>query len=316
MPPFALPIDSDSDSDAPEVVSRSAARAQAQGRDEARRAFQAEQRDRAKARNRAHDERGKERARERAIRTGARSVDDDSDGKRERLEARMQKAMTDAADESEQDTSQGQVDEMERVKGATLEIGDVEFGGLGDEDTASDDDGGLEDADAAMDREREDEESANPHKPDYLPDHLFAALGQRQKTSDTPATQSKPDDRPRKKARRDKTKDVVLGYAFHLDARTQPLLGFHADHRIHLRTRTVRTLNPTRQSSRPLSLAPLPRLSKFRDRALALKQEPAPAPSNDPFSQQGRNPDVRRKKHSSGTRDNLMWERRPGTQMS
>lgn len=245
--------DSSSDDDAPEVVPHSASKADAKRSQKALHDFEAEEKARRKARNRERDQKLKERAQAtKGGKTGVKLkgvkfVDQELEGEEggsgegedhedDGVEARMLRAMKDAADEVESDEGEDDDDD------------DDEFGGFGqgmdsDDGTVSGSDSSFaqEDEDdaemslgesdpigpeAPMDDEEmdEDEETtppqANVHKSsrkaDYLADDLFAAAFASQDSKSLPKKNIESTQQQTIRKRRRKSiarpKDLVIGY--------------------------------------------------------------------------------------------------------
>ncbi|KIK99224.1 hypothetical protein PAXRUDRAFT_132532 [Paxillus rubicundulus Ve08.2h10] len=291
-----------SDDDAPEVVSQSTSKANLKRDQKALRDFEAEQKARKKAQNRERDQKLKDRARvTKAARRDATLIGksffdedphagcegedgdesgDDDEGRA--LEARMLKAMMDAAEE--RDSGEEDEDEEDEFAG---------FGGMDmDDDTRSDSgsaseedhsdnvademwqgvsnlDSGVDPEaptdDEEMDGDSEDNESTPPQKNirssnrrmDYLADDLFlAAFSQKSKSSTDKKTTESSKLRTLKKRRRKtnaRAKDLVIG------------------------GRTIRTLpraSDPRSQATALTIPPS-HARKFIDQSLAVKGKQA-----------------------------------------
>lgn len=322
--------DSSSDDDAPEVVSHSRSKADAKRNQKTLHDFEAKEKARRKARNRERDQKLKERARvTKGGKTGeklkgVRFVDQALEGEDEEesgddggdddddVEARMLRAMKDAAGEAE--SGEGEHDDDDK---------DGEFGGVGQrldlgDDMASDsdssfaqdeDDGyigmspGESDSmdpeaptdDDEMEEDEEDETAslqANFHrpsrKPDYLADDLFAAAFASQ-NSKPPQNKSAEETRqqPVKKRQRKfiaHPKDLLIGYVMSPQAQ---FVGTHSG----FSGRTIRTLpRPSDPRSQATARSvPSARARRFVNQSLAMK---------------GKQALVKAKKKG--------WERRPG----
>ncbi|KAH0838707.1 hypothetical protein J3R83DRAFT_7036 [Lanmaoa asiatica] len=275
--------DPSSDDDAPEVVSHLTSKADVKRNQKVLHDFEAEEKARRKARNRERDQKLKERAhvtkggkpgeKLKEVRfvdqesegedEGDSGEDDGNNGHGDDVEARMLRAMRDAADEVA--SGEGEDDDDDD---------DSEFKGFGRGTDLSDDDAEMSlgesdsmDAEAPTDEEEidEDEETtplqANNHKfsrkADYLADDLFAAAFASQNLKPHPKKNSESTQQQTAKKRRRRSiarpKDLVIG------------------------GRTIRTLP---QPSDPRSQAtarsiPSARARRFVDQNLAMKGEQA-----------------------------------------
>ncbi|KAG6371521.1 hypothetical protein JVT61DRAFT_9226 [Boletus reticuloceps] len=303
---------SSDDDDAPEAVSHSTSKADAKRNQKALRDFETDEKARRKARNQERDQKLKERARvtkggktktgERP--KGVRIVDDALEGEDESesggdgsrkgakddVEARMLRAMRDAADEME--SGEGDEDGEFTGLGQEMELGD-DMASISDSSFAQDeDDEDAEisvgesdsiDPEAPTDDEDMDEDEeptslhAHIHRPerkaDYLADDLFAAAFASQNSNPHPKKSEETTTQHTVKKRRRKfnahPKDLVLGYVMSSQMQIAWL--------IPVSGRTIRTLP---QLSNPRSQAtarsvPSAGARKFVDQSLAMKGKKA-----------------------------------------
>ncbi|KAN0101025.1 hypothetical protein V8E55_001009 [Tylopilus felleus] len=281
-----------SDDDAPEVVSHSTSKASAKRVQKALHDFEAEEKARRKARNRERDQKLKERARvTRGEKTGGKlkgvrftdqgenegesgeersDVDVDDD-----VEARMLRAMRDAAGEAE--SGEGEDDEHDNedeFRGFGMDLGDDMASSSGSFSAQDEDD---EDArmslgesdsidpeaptdDEEMDKDEETLQASicrRSKKADYLADDLFAAAFASQNSKPVPKKRVEPAQQETVKKRRRKfstrPKDLVIG------GRTIRTLPRHSDPRSQATARTV----------------PSARVRRFVDQSLAMKGKQA-----------------------------------------
>lgn len=232
--------DSSSDDDAPEVVSHSASKADAKRSQKALHDFEAEEKTRRKARNQERDQKLKERARvtRDGKPKGVRFVDqklggEDEGGSREDegeddddVEARMLRAMRDAADEAESDEGEDD-DDLGDDLAPGLDLSFAQDDDDDDEMSSGESDPVDSEAltdDEEMDEDEEDEETtplrANIHKPsrkaNYLADDVFAAAFASQNSQPPPkknveSTQQKTARKRRRKSLA-RPKDLVIGW--------------------------------------------------------------------------------------------------------
>ena len=242
----------DDGDDAPEVVSRSVSKADAKRQEKALREFEAEEKARRKARNRERDQKLKERAR---VTKGGKSGEkrkkvrfaeveeagDESVDEKDDVEARMLRAMRDAADEvgggeGEADDDDSDGDFMRFGQG--MDLGDDIASGSDSSQDEDDEDAkmlmGEDDSidlealadDEAMDEDEEDDETtplqSNIHRSnkraDYLADDIFAAAFASQNSKSTPKKSVQSTQQQTKKRRRKSTarpKDLVVGYVMY-----------------------------------------------------------------------------------------------------
>ena len=247
----------DDGDDAPEVVSRSVSKADAKRQEKALREFEAEEKARRKARNRERDQKLKERAR---VTNGGKSGEkrkkvrfaeveeagDESVDEKDDVEARMLRAMRDAADEvgggegeADDDDSDGDGDGDFMGFGQGMDLGDDIASGSDSSQDEDDEDAkmlmGEDDSidlealadDEAMDEDEEDDETtplqSNIHrsnkKADYLADDIFAAAFASQNSKSTPKKSVQSTQQQTAKKRRRKStarpKDLVVGYVMY-----------------------------------------------------------------------------------------------------
>jgi len=241
--------DSSSDDDTPEVVSHSTSKAEAKRNQRVLHDIEAEEKARRKARNRKKDQKLKERARvtkggktggtlkgvrfmDRALEgddgggNGEDGGDDDDD-----VEARMLRAMRDAAGEVEDGEGDDDDDDDDEFRGFGLGMDLGDDMALGSDSyfaqDADDEDAGMllgashsTDLTAPTDDEEIMSLQANIHrssrKADYLADDLFAAAFASQNSTPPPKKSTKATQRQAVKKRRQKStahpKDLVIGY--------------------------------------------------------------------------------------------------------
>lgn len=253
--------DSLSDDDAPEVVPHSTSKAEAKRNQKALHDFEAEEKARRKARNRERDEKLKERARmakgkktdekPRGVRFMDQELEGEDDGNggedvnrdedEDDVEARMLRAMRDAADEM--GSSEGEDDDDDddgefRGFGQGMDLGDDMASGSDSSFAHNEDDDDAEMSpgesdsidpealtdDEEMDEDEEEEETtplqANIHKSsrkaDYLADDLFAAAFASQNSKQPLEKNIESTQRQTIRKRRRKSiarpKDLVIGY--------------------------------------------------------------------------------------------------------
>ncbi|KAG6809953.1 hypothetical protein H0H93_015373, partial [Arthromyces matolae] len=227
---------SSSEDEAPEAVSLAQSKRNVQKSEDALQRARAAEKEKKKEKNRAKDRRLKEQA------EGSKRRREEVGGDAE-LQARMERAMQDAANEMDDDHEDGgdsefEEDDHEEFKGIDVDSLSEEYSGQG--------------SDSNSDSEDEAEgQSETPENPNHLPDHLFAsafasttakAASKRKAQEDSSIRKKK----SRKRVRSNKTpKDVVIG------------------------SRTIRTL-----ASGPVAVAstlPSAKVKKFIDRSLSLK---------------------------------------------
>lgn len=238
--------DVSSDDDAPELVSHSTSKADAKRNQKALHDFEVEEKARRKARNRERDQKLKERARvTRSGKTadklkGVRFLegedgDDEDEGIDDDVEARMLRAMRDAADEME---SEGEVDDGGdddgefKGFGQGMDLGDDMASGSDSSSVQNEDDDNAEmslgendsiDPEALTDDEEDDETTPlqanirrSSRKADYLADDLFAAAFASQNSKPVPKKNTESTRQQTVKKRRRKfiasPKDLVIGY--------------------------------------------------------------------------------------------------------
>lgn len=283
--------DTSSDDDSPEVVSYSTSKADAKRDQKALHDFEAEEKARRKARNRERDQKLKERARvTKGEKTGKKVKEvqflegesegdsGEDEGADDDVEARMLRAMRDAADE------------VENV--------DDEFEGIGQKmDLAS----GLDSSsEHDEDHEMSDSETTpfqgnilrSNRKTDYLADDLFAAAFASQNSKPVPKKETESTEQQTIKKRRRKyiahPKDLVVGYVMSPQAQVVSLSSRFSGRTI----RTLPRLSDPRSQATARSV-PSARARKFMDHSLAMK---------------GKNALLNAKKRG--------WERRPGKSTS
>ncbi|KAG9310305.1 phosphatidylethanolamine-binding protein [Chiua virens] len=266
---------SSDDDDAPDMVSHATSKADAKRSQKALDDFAIEERARKKARNRERDQKLKERTRvTKGAKTGHKSkvvrfmqggdegdLDKDEDeDEDDSVEARMLRAMRDAADEVESEEGEP-ADDDDEFKG----LGFGEGIDLGD-DMASGSDASFEhgsESDEDMDEEEENETAAlSTRRTDYLADDLIGHRLKRPAGSTQKQTVKK---RRRKSVAL--SKDLVIGYVITLKSPVIRGTSFLFS------GRTVRTLPPASDPrSQPTArTVPSARARKFVDQNLALK---------------------------------------------
>ncbi|KZV83139.1 hypothetical protein EXIGLDRAFT_843197 [Exidia glandulosa HHB12029] len=192
-------MSSSSEDEAPETVSRAASRAQLAAQQKDKRAFEQAERDSRKAKNRS-------RAKQQQERTEQNSA-----------AARMERAMRDAAEDNDHDEDE-EDEGGDEAAGASdgMDDDDDEGGSSGSGDEEDGEAVGDEHMDAVDDDASNAESSESDDlQPSYLPDHLFKdalAAAQAQKPSSKSLSRAeKKLIKQKAKARRMKSKDVLLG---------------------------------------------------------------------------------------------------------
>jgi hypothetical protein len=252
MPPPlrpATPSDEDSESDAPETISLVQSKKTVRRESADVRKAEGRVREKERVRNRERDRKLKERAVGRRggdgevlVGGGGMEGSEEEDGGG--VEARMLRAMHDAAEE----TSEGD--------------GSSESGG---EDGSS--------------MDEDDAPRSNSHPNNYLPDELFRAAFSQQTTKAKPNVPeskkkvvTKHDERRKKVSKSSssssKPKDILIGYAYTTTSSTLLTLASTIK-----RSRTVRTFQSSKSQPLPPTANPSAKVNKFFDRALGLKSQ-------------------------------------------
>ncbi|CAL1710490.1 unnamed protein product [Somion occarium] len=223
-----------SDDEAPEAISFNSEKKAAKGRDAALQQFQSEERLKTKEKNRRKDQALKERAlskRKPDVKGKDKAVNEEEDENeddgslagpsRDDLEARMERAMRDAAEQSGSDLED---EEPEEFEGFNADDSEADEFSEASDDSVSDE--SSEDElpvhvreDGEEEESPSEEEDVPPRKPsqklDYLPDHLFTAAFSQPETSSgakRKAAASQKDTPTKKRRRLKKTnKDIVIG---------------------------------------------------------------------------------------------------------
>ncbi|CAL1710491.1 unnamed protein product [Somion occarium] len=206
-----------SDDEAPEAISFNSEKKAAKGRDAALQQFQSEERLKTKEKNRRKDQALKERA----LSKRKPDVKGKAGPSRDDLEARMERAMRDAAEQSGSDLED---EEPEEFEGFNADDSEADEFSEASDDSVSDE--SSEDElpvhvreDGEEEESPSEEEDVPPRKPsqklDYLPDHLFTAAFSQPETSSgakRKAAASQKDTPTKKRRRLKKTnKDIVIG---------------------------------------------------------------------------------------------------------
>ncbi|CAL1710493.1 unnamed protein product [Somion occarium] len=228
-----------SDDEAPEAISFNSEKKAAKGRDAALQQFQSEERLKTKEKNRRKDQALKERAlskRKPDVKGKDKAVNEEEDENeddgslagpsRDDLEARMERAMRDAAEQSGSDLED---EEPEEFEGFNADDSEADEFSEASDDSVSDE--SSEDElpvhvreDGEEEESPSEEEDVPPRKPsqklDYLPDHLFTAAFSQPETSSgakRKAAASQKDTPTKKRRRLKKTnKDIVIGCVVNL----------------------------------------------------------------------------------------------------
>lgn len=200
-----------SDDEAPEAISFESEKKAAKGRATAIQQFQAQEKQKERQKNRQRDQVLKERASARK-RSHGEDVNDESESEdedsifdsprsRDGLEARMDRAMKEAAGESNLDSD----DEGDESGHSSDDPETVE------EHTAL---AGSREATSDEEEDRSDSDELQTRRPDYLPDHLFtAAFAQVSSSSSSKrkVSSQKAPVKKRKRARKSNSRDVIVG---------------------------------------------------------------------------------------------------------
>ena len=293
MAPHHRPSDSSEDegSDAPEAVSLSQSKKHIQKLETSRKNAEIAQRQSKREKNRERDRKLKERAEknkdEAAVKSSAKGkgkVVESQTGDDE-LQARMERAMQEAQEESSEDEDEDEAEsssQFEESEGTSVNGEDEE-----DEDSSIEDHHAEEEDDDESESESEDEsEDDSVHEeppksqktrfnPDHLPDELFTAAFASKPKRKTLAENSEKDNdttisRPAKKRKSSKIrKDVVIGYAILWNRLCINLMCSNFFF-FFCSSRAIRMLPNSNQPSVPATL-PSRKVKRFLDRTLALK---------------------------------------------
>ena len=210
---------SDSDSDVPEAISLSQSKKEIQQLDIQRKNAELAERKSKRVLNREKDRQLKERAEKNkyaalATTDGKGKGRAEAEAEADDLEARMERAMAEANEESGEDDSD---DEQAYEEFGGVKIGDEESGSDEDESEGSED-SDQDDSEDEDDSEEELEEAPPPKStkikfnPDHLPDELFAAaFAPKPKRKPEAELETEPTNPPAKKRKATGTKDIMVG---------------------------------------------------------------------------------------------------------
>ncbi|KAI0916520.1 hypothetical protein AcV5_002988 [Taiwanofungus camphoratus] len=296
----------ESDDDAPEVFSFGSSRKAAQGEQDSLQQFRLAEKSKQKQKNRERDRVLKERAEQAKARAKTKgkakevenrrvtraAEDDESEGKPQRnggrddLEARMERAMREAAEESDSDSGMEGPGSRQGSPADDSETGDGDgtreenSEGARDEDVMSEVNEDEDDAEEGL-SDNGEEESSPPSRfsasHNYLPDHVFESAfstmsGPSLSSRRSPPTATlKSTPKKRKRVKRS-SKDMIIGYV----PSTCP--------RRHSRwfstynsSRTIRTLSTTTHATSLASSRTMPPalVNKFLKRSLNVKGDAA-----------------------------------------